>query len=126
MVFGAIRPSWDVEGGASAHSVGHCFYSTYDGRRFPGNTAWEGMQGVKQGGQGDRVGMLFDLDQGSMTVWKNDVRVGVMQADGLSGPLCCGVSVLTQGDSARIESGAAPPSPTEEEPAAAMAWQAAH
>ena len=37
---------------------------------------------------GDRIGMLLDLDQGSMTVWKNDVRLGVMQGEGLSGPLC--------------------------------------
>ena len=38
--------------------------------------------------QGDRIGMLLDLDQGSMTVWKNGVKLGVMQAGGLRGPLC--------------------------------------
>ena len=41
--------------------------------------------------------MLLDLDQGSMTVWKNDVKLGVM-AEGLSGPLCWAVSLYQQGE----------------------------
>ena len=78
-----IRPGWDVEGGAGAEDVdGHCFYYTANGRRFPGDHDWEGMQAAKE--QGDRIGMLLDLDQGSMTVWKNDERLGVMQAEGLT------------------------------------------
>jgi hypothetical protein len=32
---------------------------------------------------GDRIGLLLDLDQGSMTVYKNDERLGVMRASGL-------------------------------------------
>ena len=36
--------------------------------------------------QGDRIGMLLDLDQGSMSLWKNGVELGVMQAEGLTGP----------------------------------------
>ena len=44
------------------------------------------MQSARK--QGDRIGMLLDLDQGSMTVWKNGEQLGVMQAEGLSGPLC--------------------------------------
>ena len=47
---------------------------------------WEGMQTAKE--PGDRIGMLLDLDQGSMTVWKNGVQLGVM-AEGLSGPYWC-------------------------------------
>ena len=62
MLFGVIRPGWDVEGGVNAHNVdGHCFYTTGDGTRLPGYSDWEGMQGAKQG---DRIGMLLDLDQG--------------------------------------------------------------
>ena len=76
MLFGVIRPGWDVQGGAVAHLVdGHCFYYTGRGQRLPGNSTWEGMQGAKA--TGDRIGMLLDLDQGSMTVWKNDVLLGV-------------------------------------------------
>ena len=40
--------------------------------------------------------MLLDLDQGSMTVWKNDDQLGVMVAEGLSGPLCWAVSLGSQ------------------------------
>ena len=65
--------------------------------------------------------MLLDLDQGSMTVWKNGQQLGVMVAEGLSGPLCWAVSMARL--SARIESATAPSSPTEEELAAATAWQ---
>ena len=57
--------------------------------------------------QGDRIGMLLDLDQGSMTVWKNYVRLGMIQAEGLSGPLCWAVLVY-HGDNARIEAGPLP------------------
>jgi hypothetical protein len=123
MLFGVIRPGWDVEGEAEAYNVdGHCcYYTATRGQRYPGHRAWEGMQGAKA--TGDRIGMLLDLDQGSMTVWKNDEQLGVMQAEGLSGPLCWAVSFIGQGDSARIESTPAPASPTEEELAAARAWQ---
>ena len=78
------------------------------------------MQGTE--GQGDCIGMLLDLDQGSMTVWKNDEKLGVMQAQGLSRPLCWAVSVTFVGESTRIESAPVPVSPTEEELAAAKAW----
>ena len=68
MLFGVIRPGWD-EGGAGAYTVdGHCFYATAGGTRHPRFRNWEGMQGTRE--QGDRIGMLLDLDQGSMTVWK--------------------------------------------------------
>ena len=70
--------------------------------------------------------MLLDLDQGSMTVWKNGEQVGVMQPEGLSGEYCWAVSLFSSGDSARIESTPAPPSPTGEELAAAKAWEVAH
>ena len=41
---------------------------------------------------GDCVELLLDLDQGSMTVYKNDERLGVMVASGLSGEYCWAVS----------------------------------
>ena len=100
MMFGVIRPGWDVEGGHGALDVdGHCFYETYDGHRLPGGHHWEGMQGAVEG---DRIGMLLDLDQGSMTVYKNDERLGVM-ATGLSGEYSWAVELVVQDQSARIE-----------------------
>ena len=95
-MFGVIRPGWDVEGTDNPliqstsviHVDGHCLYSTRNGRRYPGGHSWEDMQPAE--GQG-YVSMLLDLDQGSMTVYTtadDGVRRGVMQAEGLSGPLC--------------------------------------
>jgi hypothetical protein len=73
--------------------------------------------------EGDRIGMLLDLDQGTMTVYKNDERLGVM-ATGLSGEYCWAVDLCQQDDSARIEGAATPASPTAEEVAQAVAYQA--
>jgi hypothetical protein len=105
MFFGVIRPGWDAEGGLNAPGVaGHCFYGTYTGRHFPGSHMWKGMQGAKEG---DRIGMLLDLDQGTLTVYKNDEWLGVM-ATGLSGEYSWAVSMFDAGNSARIEPAALP------------------
>ena len=66
-----------------------------------GGRDWEGMHPARE--QGDLIGMLLDLDQKSMTVWKNDEKAGVMQAERLTGPLCWPVSLFRQDSSARIE-----------------------
>ena len=129
MMLGVIRPGWDVEGRENADllprsafgGVGHCFYDTCFGHRTPGMHDWEGRQTAAE--QGDRVGMLLDLDQGSMTVWKNGTKLGVMRAEGLSGPLCWAVDMAKVGTSARVESAPAPPSPTDAEVAVAKAWK---
>ena len=116
MFLGVIRPGWDVEGGESAFNVdAHCFYRTYGGHRCPSPSNWEGRLGAIA--DGDCIGMLLDLDQGSMTVWKNGEKLGVMVAEGLSGTLCWAVSLYDQGEIVRIASPPAhvPASPTEEE-----------
>ena len=46
------------------------------------NQLWEGYEGCVTG---DTVGMLLNLDNGTLTVYKNNRRLGVMK-DGLSGP----------------------------------------
>ena len=98
----------------------HRFYFTANGSRYPAPHDWEGKQSATE--QGDRIGLPLDLDQGSMTVWKNDEKLGVMQAERVGGPLCWAVSLYHQGYRARIESAPAPLSPTKEELAAAKAW----
>ena len=68
----------------------------------------------------NRVGLLLDLDQGSMTVYMNDERLGVMVSSGLSGPFCWAVALTDCGDGAGIESAPLPASPpTAEELASA-------
>eukprot|EP01046_Picozoa_sp_COSAG06_P035403 COSAG06_NODE_3803_length_4890_cov_8.042162_1_plen_322_part_00 len=127
--YGVIRPGLDVEAGANAFLVsGNSFYDTSNGgcwegnRRWESDRSWEGMQTAME--QGDRIGMLLDFDQGSMTVYKNDEWLGVM-ATGLSGEYCWAVSLYHQDNSVRIEAAAAPASPTVEEVAKAKAAAAA-
>ena len=112
-IYGGIRQRHIVRrgpterGGYAPDVDGHCFYCTGSGQRLPGYRGWEGRQSARE--QGDRIGMLLDLDQGSITVWKNDEQLGVMVAEGLRGPLCWAVSMFRQADGARA--------------AAAKAWE---
>ncbi|EJK76371.1 hypothetical protein THAOC_01870 [Thalassiosira oceanica] len=53
---------------------------------------WEGREGCQSG---DTVGMLLNLDEGTLTIYKNNRRLGVMM-DGLSGPYCWYVSLYNR------------------------------
>jgi hypothetical protein len=75
------------------------------GKCFPAPHDWEDRQGAKQ--DGDRIGMLLDLDQGTMTIYKNDKWLGVM-ATGPSGEYCWAVAMCILGESARIDSAPLP------------------
>ena len=129
MFLGVIRPGWDVEGGVNGHSdeglldqgllddegdgtVAPCCYRPLDGKCYPPRRLpspdhplqlqWEGQQGARE--DGDRIGMLLDLDEGSMTIWKNDVKLGVMVTEGLSGPFCWAAMLSTRNSRIRIDS----------------------
>ncbi|EJK48385.1 hypothetical protein THAOC_32820 [Thalassiosira oceanica] len=68
---------------------------------------WDGVEGC---GSGDTVGMLLNLDEGTLTVYKNNRRLGVMK-DGLSGPYCWYVSLVkheTFADTVSIKRGTLP------------------
>ena len=67
---------------------------------------WEGMESCQSG---DTVGMLLNLDEGTLTVHKNNRRLGVME-DGLSGPYCWYVSIRGPSGSVAIKRGAPPSS----------------
>jgi hypothetical protein len=56
---------------------------------------------------GDCIGLLLDLDVGSLTVYKNDERLGVI-ADDLGGEFCWAITLANPGPSARIESAPMP------------------
>jgi len=83
----------------------------------PGRCFWSSWQGVKSGefggrvgndfASGDKIGMLLDVDVGTLSVYKNGRRVCVMKY-GLSGEYCwCGVISSGQW---RIEKGPIPTS----------------
>ncbi|EJK75276.1 hypothetical protein THAOC_03005 [Thalassiosira oceanica] len=64
-------------------------WSNWDNEEHIG-VNWEGMEGCETG---DCVGMLLNLDEGTLAVYKNNRRLGVMK-DGLSGSYCwCASSI---------------------------------
>ncbi|EJK71160.1 hypothetical protein THAOC_07426, partial [Thalassiosira oceanica] len=75
------------------NDVHACDFSCCDGTmswfnwddELNGFVDWDGMESCQSG---DTVGMLLNLDEGSLTIYKNNRRLGVMK-DGLSGPYCC-------------------------------------
>jgi hypothetical protein len=70
LFFGVVRPRWDA---LAMNKEGHCFYRACYGCGYPGDVEWAGMEAAAAAG--DRVGML-ELDEGSMTVYKNDELLG--------------------------------------------------
>lgn len=95
MCFGVILPGWNVHSGATAQCAdGHCFYHTGSGCLYPGGHYWLPQRiNTHSCTKGDRIGLLLDLDRGSMTVYKNNRRLGVMVASGLSEKYCWAVSL---------------------------------
>ena len=91
LMMGVVRPEIDLE----------------DAQRLMmwGRPARQARRG---GGGGRRIGMLLDLDQGNMTVYKNEDRLGVLVAEGLCGPFSWAAVVMARGSSARIESALLP------------------
>jgi hypothetical protein len=108
MLFGLVRPGYDVDGGAITEDVdGHCFYDVSNGDLWPGPRSWEGQGWTEGGEEGDAIGMLLDFDDGTLTIFRDEAagleRLGVM-ARGLSGEYCWAVSMWPTGHSAQLES----------------------
>lgn len=113
MLFGLVRPGYDVDGGAITEDVdGHCFYDLSNGDLWPGPRSWEGQNYTVDGDEGDAIGMLLDFDDGTLTIFRDEAagleRLGVM-ARGLSGEYCWAVSMWPTGHSAQLESPVCPP-----------------
>jgi len=60
---------------------------------------WEGMEGCRTG---DCVGLLLNLDEGTLAVYKNNRRLGVMKG-GLSGTYCWYVTIAGNDDESDAE-----------------------
>ena len=79
--------------------VNCCSYWCYDGRCYwsdwsdRGDARWEGAESLDEAGT---IGLLLDLDEGTLTVYKNGRRLGVMKS-GLSGEYCWYTSMFTRG-----------------------------
>jgi len=90
-----------------------CLYNSYDAHCILSEWAdrsnkverWDGMEGMSSDG---KIGMLLDLEEGTLSVYKNGQKLGVMKR-GLTGPYCW-VASLYQGAQVTIEQGTMPPS----------------
>ncbi len=64
---------------------GDCYWSNWKGnRRTPWVSDWEGMENAQES---STIGLLLDFDNGTLSVYKNGRRLGMMK-DGLSGEYC--------------------------------------
>jgi len=97
------------------NNVHCCLYGTNDGTSYSSNwldgtplsksfETWDGREGMSSG---DEIGMLLDLDEGSLSMYKNGRKLGVMKR-GLAGPYCWVVSIA-KGSRVTIKRGTIPP-----------------
>ena len=95
-------------------SVQCCLYGTNTGSSYSSNwvsmspivkESWEGSENMRSDSE---LGMLLDLDEGTLSVYKNGRKLGVMKR-GLAGPYCWVVS-LRRETQVTIRRGAIPPS----------------
>ena len=87
-----------------------CFYWAHDGSRFPGYESGNRM--IPLGALlGDRIGLLLDLDAGTMHVYNNDRLQGELQ-NGLSGRSFCWAIETSDEAGASIIRKPGPPPPT--------------
>jgi len=101
------------EGNNMNNSIQCCLYITHTGDcdtsrwEEPDDDIdqWDGMETMSSG---DEVGMLLDLHEGTLSVYKNGRKLGVMRK-GLAGPFCW-VASLHRGMKVTIKRGTIPPS----------------
>ena len=82
LYIGIIPSSWDInKGGNIFNDENHCFYFTHTGhcskyssRRIP----WRGMQRTRNG---DRIGLMLDFNNSSLSVFRNGIKLGVIAND---------------------------------------------
>jgi len=84
-------------------STGKCCISDWKGPA-DFNGTWDGMETMSSG---DEMGLLLDLDEGTLSLYKNEVKLGVMKR-GLAGPYCWAASMY-KGGKAIIKRGTIPP-----------------
>ena len=94
------------------HPAAH-MWSSGSGSHYQGgsDSDWPGMAGY---GRGDTVGLLLDVEGGSLTAFKNGARLGVVvpneRVPSLGpGPFHWAVDLCSKGDSVRIDATKPPP-----------------
>jgi hypothetical protein len=100
---GVTRPNLkpDIDCLMAGNSTDGWCVNTYEGSLY-GNGK-EGDDAAGDINEGDRVGVLLDLDRGSLRFFKNDVQHGPgYPAGSVTGPVVCAVKVYMPGTSMRL------------------------
>jgi hypothetical protein len=103
-LFGVVRPDWKPTAvqQEACEDDQNCFYRTHgDGCRYPDRMSWEGMERCTEPSD-EHIGLLLDLTLGSLTVYKNGKRLGIMFT-GLTGEYCWAASISEPHDEVTIE-----------------------
>ena len=108
----AGRTPQEMDKGWSEHPAAH-MWDSYSGSHYQGgsDSDWPGMARY---GRGDTVGLLLDVEGGSLTAFKNGARLGVVvpneRVPSLGpGPFHWAVDLNCGGDSVRIDATKPPP-----------------
>jgi hypothetical protein len=105
-MIGAVRPGLD-------HDKYHCntndayFIDAYSGGLFGNGKSNDNRQG--EFAEGDRVGVLLDLDAGWLRFYRNGKRCGPGFAEGVTGPLVRAAHLCLIGDTLTVLPGAVAP-----------------
>jgi hypothetical protein len=97
-MIGAVRPGLDHDKQHWRTNDGYLI-SEYDGGLW-GNGKW-GADPQGKFAEGDRVGVLLDLDAGWLRFYRNDKRCGPGYTEGVTGPLVRAAHVVHNYDDAR-------------------------
>ena len=127
-MIGAVRPGLD-------HDKGHCytndayFIDAYDGSLFGSGGRKRGADKQGQFAEGDRVGVLLDLDAGWLRFYRNGKRCGPGFTEGVTEPLVRAAHLCEMGDTVAVLPGAVAPEgagaadePWEEPPITVHSW----
>jgi hypothetical protein len=106
LLIGAVRPGLDHDEDQSKNNDAY-FIDASDGA-LEGN----GKEEADQQGEfeeGDRIGVLLDLDAGWLRFYRNGKRCGPGHTEGVTGPLVCAAQLGGKGDKLTVLPGAVAP-----------------
>jgi hypothetical protein len=101
-----VRPGLDHDKEYHGTNAAY-FINGYDGARYGNGKAYADRQG--QFAEGDRIGVLVDLDAGWMLLFRNGKRCGPGYTEGVTGPLVRAAQLIYAGDKVAVLPGAVAP-----------------
>ena len=101
---GAVRPGLDHDDKMHWNTNDAYFIDALDGGLCGNGKSCDDPQGAFA--EGDRVGVLLDLDAGWLRFYRNSKRCGPGYTEGVTGPLVRAAQVVHQGETLTVLPGA--------------------